>query len=58
MIVSLGTLSGTVGEVTLTVRFAGNLRPRGVEREALQSVAPSVGLEDELGWRRRSSTPT
>jgi hypothetical protein len=49
MIVSLGTLSGTVGEITLTVRFAGNQRPQSVEREAMQTVAPSVGMDDELG---------
>jgi hypothetical protein len=49
MIVSLGTLSGIVGEVTLTMRFAGNLRPQGVERETLQTVAPSVGTDDDLG---------
>ena len=49
MIVSLGTLSGTVGEITLTVRFAGSQRPQSVEREAMQTVAPSVGMDDELG---------
>ena len=49
MMVSLGTLSGTVGEITLTVRFAGNQRPQGVEREVLQVVAPPVGFDDDIG---------
>jgi hypothetical protein len=48
MIVSLGALSGTVGEITLTVRFAGNQQPAAVEREVVQTVAPSVGV-DEIG---------
>jgi peptidase M1-like protein len=49
MVVSLGTLSGTLGEITLTVRFAGNLRPHEVEHELLQAVAPPVGLDDDIG---------
>jgi hypothetical protein len=49
MMVSLGALAGTVGEITLTVRFAGNQRPQGVEHEVLQVVAPPVGFDDDIG---------
>jgi peptidase M1-like protein len=48
MMVSLGPLSGTVGEIVLTVRFAGAHRPQSVERELVQTVAPPVGLDDDI----------
>ncbi|PYQ46285.1 MAG: hypothetical protein DMF77_01320 [Acidobacteria bacterium] len=48
MMVSLGSLSGTVGEITLTVRFAGNQQPHPVEREAMPQVAPPVGFDDDI----------
>jgi hypothetical protein len=48
MMVSLGPLSGTVGEIVLTVRFAGAHRPQRVEREIVQSVAPAVGFDDDI----------
>jgi hypothetical protein len=49
MVVSLGPLSGTVGEVVLTVRFAGAHRPAPVDREMVQAVAPPVGFDDDIG---------
>jgi peptidase M1-like protein len=48
MMVSLGPLSGTVGEIVLTVRFAGAQRPQSVERELVQAIAPPVGLDDDI----------
>jgi hypothetical protein len=49
MVVSLGPLAGTVGEIVLTVRFAGAHRPAPVDREMVQAVAPPVGIEDDIG---------
>ncbi len=46
VMVSLGPLSGTIGDVTLTVRFTGTHRPQPVEREVLQAVAPPVEAEE------------
>ena len=37
--VSLGALAGRVGEVVLTVRYGGALRPGPVEREVMQAAA-------------------
>jgi hypothetical protein len=45
IMVSLGPLTGTVGEVTLTVAFAGSHRPQPVERELLQ-VNPEVSPDE------------
>jgi hypothetical protein len=50
MMVSLGPLSGTVGEIVLTVRFAGAHRPQPVEREVLQTVAPAMGMDDDISY--------
>ena len=47
MMVSLGALAGKVGEVTLTVRFAGTHPPQPVDREVVpQGPAPS-GLDED-----------
>ena len=49
MMVSLGALSGTVGEIVLTVRYAGTHAPQPVEHEVLpQVVAPPVGVENDI----------
>ncbi|HEY2946356.1 MAG TPA: hypothetical protein VGN09_28245, partial [Vicinamibacteria bacterium] len=39
VMVSLGALAGRIGEVVLTVRYGGALRPGPVEREVMQSAA-------------------
>jgi hypothetical protein len=46
IVVSLGALSGMLGEITLTVRYAGVLKPGPIESEILQ--APSPDQEEEL----------
>jgi peptidase M1-like protein len=49
MMVSLGALSGTLGEIELTVRYAGVHAPQPVEHEVLpQVVAPPVGVESDI----------
>jgi hypothetical protein len=45
IMVSLGPLSGTVGEIVLTVAFAGSHRPQPVERETLQDTPDVPPLE-------------
>ena len=39
VMVSLGALAGRIGEVVLTVRYGGALRPGPVERELMQAAA-------------------
>ena len=59
MIVSLGTLSGTVGEVTLTVALRGQPEAagRGARGPAGRRPLRRAGGRPRA-WRRRSSTPT
>jgi len=50
LMVSLGVLSGTLGEITLHVRYSGRIEPTAIESEVLQAVPrqqPS-DLPDEL----------
>lgn len=48
LLVSLGALSGRTGEVSLTVRYDGTLRPAPVEHEVLQVVPPVLDTEPDL----------
>lgn len=47
IMVSLGALAGTPGEVSLTVRYSGVLRPEPVEHEVVQGPPP-VTIEDAV----------
>jgi hypothetical protein len=47
VMVSLGPLSGKVGEITLTIRYAGALPPMPIDREAApQLITPPPELEE------------
>ena len=46
LMVSLGPLSGRVGEIVLTVRFSGVHHPEPIEREVLQVAEPPFGAID------------
>jgi aminopeptidase N len=48
MMVSLGALSGTLGEVTLTVRYAGTHQPQPVEHEVLPQVESPLTIENDI----------
>jgi hypothetical protein len=50
LLVSLGALSGRIGEVTLTVRYSGVHQPAPVERELMQraTVDPTEAREEEV----------
>ena len=50
LLVSLGALSGRIGETTLTVRYSGVHQPAPVERELLQraTVDPDEAREEEV----------
>jgi aminopeptidase N len=53
VVVSLGALAGRPGELTLSVRYGGALRPGPVEREAMQ-VEHEVAIEEVLVYSNRS----
>ena len=63
VMVSLGALAGTIGELTFTVRYAGAHRPQPIEHEVLAQVstpsasAPEVDirLEDSLVYSNRTA---
>jgi hypothetical protein len=53
VVVSLGALAGRTGELTLSVRYGGALRPGSVEREAMQTE-DDVAIEEVLVYSNRS----
>ncbi len=59
LMVSLGSLSGTVGEIRLTVRYSGVLRPGSIEQEVIQAAqAPGVDeipIESVLAFTNRNA---
>jgi hypothetical protein len=59
LMVSLGGLSGTLGEIRLTVRYSGVLHPGGIEQELLQTAqAPGVEeipIESVLAFTNRNA---
>jgi hypothetical protein len=57
VMVSLGALAGTAGEITLTVRFAGAHRPQPVEREVVTQDAEGedIHVEETLVYSNRTA---
>jgi hypothetical protein len=47
LVVSLGPLSGVVGEVALTVRYAGIHNPAPIDQELLQTAKPTADTGEE-----------
>jgi hypothetical protein len=47
LLVSLGALSGRIGEVTLTIRYSGQHQPAPVERELQRAVVDSSDPREE-----------
>lgn len=50
LLISLGALSGTLGEISLTVRYSGILRPGPIDREVIAATqepsSPSLDVAD------------
>jgi hypothetical protein len=59
LMVSLGSLSGTLGEISLTVRYSGVLHPGTIESEVLQAAGPTseveIPIEGVLTYSNRSA---
>src|SRR5712691_4731253 len=48
VMISMGAMAGTVGELTLTVRYAGAHRPQPVEHEVVPQVSPPASSAPEV----------
>ena len=58
LMVSLGSLSGSVGEILLTVRYSGMLHPGPIESEVLQNTRDSpdeIPIETALTYTNREA---
>ena len=49
LMISLGSLAGTLGEISLTVKYSGTLNPGPIESEVLQTRDPQTGRASGLG---------